>query len=384
MRIAPKIVLGFTLGMLLVLSVHAILTFRHESEIIEIDRREEGTRLAYVMALAVGLEWDRNGKEAALSLLADVSERDTDMELRWSKPLEPAIGTPTVTSPEGHTKIYSDMLFSSRTIPVGDDPSSNRYGVIQVGQSLSADRVHVRALVFQLGKAVLLVLFINALMVTLLSRRWIERPVAKLLVMASEVGNGNFEARSSLTRRSGIEFSQLSDALNSMAARLAEIERARDRETKIRMDTESQLRHAERLTTMGKLASGVAHEIGTPLNVITGHADMIRRGQVAGDDVQKSAETISAHAGRITKIVKQMLGYVRRKDLQKADTDISSLTAQVLTFLSPFARKHDVELSLASPTNSENQMAVVDPGQIEQVLINIVTNAIQAPPLVEV
>ncbi len=367
--------------MLLVLAAHAAITFQRETSVLELDRRQEGERLGHVMALAVGREWDRNGRQAALALLDDVNALDADVKLRWLAPDDAsAIGAAALSSQPvsvlRRDAASREVLHSYVSIvPAGDLPGRAR-GVIDVTQELTDERARVRGLLASLGLAVAVILAINAVLATLLSNRWVRRPVAKLFSMAQHVGGGDFSERVSLTKKSGLEFSMLGGALNEMAGKLEDTQAAREYEEQRRRQTEAQLRHAERLTTVGKLASGVAHEMGTPLNVIMGHADMIRRHQVAGSEAIDSAETIAANARRITRIIEQLLGFARRSGPERSETDLSELSRDTLLLLDSFAKKRGVTL-LCRGTDVP-QKALVDQNQLQQVLINLITNGVQS------
>ncbi len=383
MRIATKLVVGSTVGMLFVLTIHAILTFRREMSVIDADRRQEGQRLAHAMSLAVGLEWDQAGKEEALALLNDVATRDSDVQMRWVDMKTPNVPRKSERVDSAAFTTFEengdsqDVLHSYAEVRDSAHPTASTRGAIQITQVLSDEKVRVQESLMQLAFAVLIILLINAVLATLLSRRWVQRPVAKLLVMAENVGNGEFSTRATLTRRSGREFSELGSALNIMASRLQEIHTAREEEYQRRIASEAQLQHAERLITVGKLASGVAHEIGTPLNVITGHADMIRRNQVDAVGAVKSAEVIGAHAGRITNIIKQLLRFSRRSGPERAEVDLAELSKQASeSMLSAYAHKRGV--TLKTHGLDEPHLAFVDATQMQQVVSNLVMNGIQA------
>src|SRR5205085_2806995 len=79
-----------------------------------------------------------------------------------------------------------------------------------------------------------------------------------------------------------------------------------------------QLRHADRLATVGQLASGVAHEHGTPLNVVTGRAQMIANGELAGAEVTESAMIIHEQGKRMAQIVRQLLDFARTRSVSSA------------------------------------------------------------------
>ena len=375
MRIATKLMAGSTAGMLLVLAVHAFVTFRRESDVIEADSRGEGERLAHAMALAMAREWDLDGQVAAESMIVDVDRRYAELQFRWVSAQEAgaALSSEVGLSLSSNRAVSihdGDLLSSFYQVPAGADR-----GLVSVTQDLSADRVRVRSSILNLGFAVVAILLLNALLAVFLSRRWVARPLEKLFEMARRVGAGELEKRVTFSRSAVGEFVELGSAMNEMAEQLETGRSEREAAEQRRIETEAQLRHAERLTTVGRLASGVAHEIGTPLNVITGNAAMITRGQVDDAGAKKSATTIATHADRITSIVKQLLGFARRSGPVKANVDVAQLCRDTLILLRPFARKRRVEL--VGP-ETEPQLALVDSNQIKQVVTNLVMNGVQA------
>ena len=85
-----------------------------------------------------------------------------------------------------------------------------------------------------------------------------------------------------------------------------------EKERALRETAVAQLRHAERLNVIGKLAAGIAHELGTPLSIVGGHAQMIAGGEVTGEAALASARSIDAEATRMSAIVRQLLDFARR------------------------------------------------------------------------
>jgi signal transduction histidine kinase len=137
----------------------------------------------------------------------------------------------------------------------------------------------------------------------------------------------------------------LEGALFIVFAHLFAALRARVRmESEWRLDALNQLRHAERLTTIGKLASGVAHEIGTPLNVISGHAELLVAGRIDPDDVKNSGKNLLEQSERVTTIVRQLLDFARRGGTRVEMTDIKELVTSTGKLLESTARKAGVEI----------------------------------------
>lgn len=148
-------------------------------------------------------------------------------------------------------------------------------------------------------------------------------------------------------------------------------------EVKERESIVVQLRHADRLNTVGKLASGIAHELGTPLNVVSGRASLIASRRVEGEDACKSAEVIMQQADRMTAIIKNLLAFARRGGVRKTAVDLNRLVRETVSLLEPLAKKQGVELVA---TSGSPLVAPVNAGEIQQVLTNLIMNAVQAMP----
>jgi two-component system, NtrC family, sensor kinase len=166
--------------------------------------------------------------------------------------------------------------------------------------------------------------------------------------------------------------------MNLMCDELARARETVAAETAGRIAALEQLRHADRLATVGKLSSGIAHELGTPLNVVSGRAKMIASGETAGPETAENARIIVSQAERMTKIIRQLLDFARRRQPQKEPTDLHAIVRQTLSLMRTIADKHKVSLETAG--DAVPALAEVDGGQIQQALANLVLNGIQAMP----
>jgi len=165
------------------------------------------------------------------------------------------------------------------------------------------------------------------------------------------------------------ELGELANEINLMCERLAEEQDARARATE-------QLRHADRLTTVGKLASGLAHELGTPLNVVSGRSKLIADREVEGQDVVDSARIVAEQADRMTALIRQLLDFARPRALRPAPLNITTLAGRVCQLVATIARKANVKL--IPPAPDESLRLEADDGQLTQVLTNLIVNAIQS------
>jgi signal transduction histidine kinase len=189
----------------------------------------------------------------------------------------------------------------------------------------------------------------------------VARPVRALVAMSKRIARGDLSTRLHLRQKD--ELTTMAQAMNAMSAQLE--------------SALEQLRHAERLGTVGKLAAGVAHELGTPLNVVGGSARMIASGELEGDEALEAARTIQQQTQGMSAIIRQLLDFARRRSPEKAQLDLGEVTERTLDLLRPLAEKRGVQLQLE---RSDGAVAEIDPGQIGQVITNLVMNAIQALP----
>ena len=163
-----------------------------------------------------------------------------------------------------------------------------------------------------------------------------------------------------------------------MCQQLAQSQGKIREETATRIAAMEQLRHADRLKTVGRMASGIAHELGTPLSVVAGRAGLIGSGKLTADEVAQSAAAIKAESDKMTKIIRQLLDFARASTPHKAAVDLRQVVGQTVDLLRPLAEKRNVELRLAA--GGDPAVAEIDAGQIQQVLTNLIVNAVEAMP----
>jgi signal transduction histidine kinase len=139
-----------------------------------------------------------------------------------------------------------------------------------------------------------------------------------------------------------------------------------------------QIRHADRLTTVGHLAAGIAHELGTPLSVTSARAELIATTDLPRNEVVHSARVIVEQADRMAGIMRQLLDFSRRGIGRRVDLDLREVVTTTLDLLSGIANKAKVEISYQP--GEEPVPVYVDKNSMQQALINIVLNGVQAMP----
>ena len=144
-----------------------------------------------------------------------------------------------------------------------------------------------------------------------------------------------------------------------------------------RQRLEHELRQAQRLEAIGRLAGGVAHDFNNILTVILGRAEEVASDDRVPGDLRDAVSDLSQNAQRATALTRQLLAFSRRQAIEVRDVDLNSVVANVTRLL------HRVlgEDIVVTFTYSEQPLAVrADPGMIEQVLLNLAVNARDAMP----
>jgi signal transduction histidine kinase len=139
----------------------------------------------------------------------------------------------------------------------------------------------------------------------------------------------------------------------------------------------AQLRHSERLNVLGTLSAGVAHEIGTPLNVITLSAQRLTDPLIARTRAGQLVDMIVAQATKIGAIVQHLLEFGRRAASERAEVDLCELAQRSVELVATAARRYHCQVDVTSQTPARVR---ANAAELEQVISNLVLNAMQAMP----
>jgi signal transduction histidine kinase len=138
----------------------------------------------------------------------------------------------------------------------------------------------------------------------------------------------------------------------------------------------SQLVRAEKLATVGVLAAGIAHEIGTPLGIVRGRAERIGSKLGPEHPLTPGAQTIVEEIDRISRIIRELLDYSRLAKASTISVSLDGVAANVMELLAVEARSREVSLFLDLAPRVPPVAA--DPDQLQQVLVNLVMNGLHA------
>jgi two-component system NtrC family sensor kinase len=369
MKIIPKLTLALVAGTCLILALNGFFRVRREVAFFESDRLRDHEMIGRTLGASVAAVWKSEGELPALQSIEAVNEHFTRIQVRWRVDTSSAklhiSPEALAATPSGQPITRVDRTDAGNPhwytyVPLAVD--GKRRGAIELSELAAVEHQFTRNVLMDTMIATLALVFMSALVSFAMGQWLVGAPVRALAEKARRIGLGDFSGPIELTQRD--ELSDLAREMNGMCERLSA--------------TLDQLRHADRLATVGKLASGIAHELGTPLNVVSARAGMIASGDTSPEESQDYARVIVGATERMTKIIRQLLQFVRRSGPQKALHDLRQLAADTLELLRPLADKSSVQLEMA-PSDSDATI-LVDSGQVQQVVTNLVMNAIQAMP----
>ncbi|HTN91212.1 MAG TPA: HAMP domain-containing sensor histidine kinase [Sorangium sp.] len=386
MKLARKLTLALVFGVFLVLALSAYTQIRREASVFESDVQRDHHTMGRALAAAVMEVWRAEGSARALRLVTDANEREQQVNIRWvwldgqtTEAHRPRLA-PELLLPAASGRVVvrripdedADLLVTCVPVPVPGD----RAGALELSESLAGARRYIRSMILSTAITTGALTLVCGLLTTCLGVWLVGRPMRTLIDQARRIGAGDLSGRLSL--RQADEIGELGREMNAMCDRLAAANQKLESEAAARIAALQQLRHAERLATVGKLASGIAHELGAPLQVVTGRARMLVDGDVSGDEVPGNGQIILEQSQRMTQIIRQLLDFARRRSAEKQETALSSVIRGTFTMLKPLADKQGV--TIAEEGGAPDLMVHADADQLQQALTNVVVNAIQAMP----
>jgi two-component system NtrC family sensor kinase len=389
-----RLLLVVTIPLVLVVGVYGLVrVYREQAELLAEDRQNLAlTARAIQIAVENGLR-DRQLSDVRRLLAEMVDSQDQidrirlfDRQLRpmlVSNPLAigeevPADGLRRVIATGRPESVYQSrggqpVLYYLVPLRAPDGGTRGAMEVVRLAAGVD-QRVAAAArdVWIRLGVLLLVVTTLTGLML----QRQVLRPLAQLLGGIRRLAAGEPGPPLSVDRRD--ELGRVAEAFNETATALEAARRRLQEETERTLDLERQLRHAETLAVAGKLASSVAHEVGTPLNIVSGRAEHLLASLPADDLRRKDLEVIIAQIDRISGIIRSLLDSVRPQKPEVQPTALAEVFERLLPLLRHAAQRREVGLTASAPADLPPML--VDPNQLQQVLINVVMNAVEATP----
>jgi signal transduction histidine kinase len=211
-----------------------------------------------------------------------------------------------------------------------------------------------------------------------LLRRRVLKPLRSLLDAANQVREGDFTARANEERQD--ELGRVAHGFNFMAASLAEsyagLEQKVEERTKQLQDLQQQLIQAAKMSAVGRMLSGMAHELNNPLTVIMGNTELAKRRLVtAGGDPReiKFMENLHEQGERCRKIVANLLQFARQEAPRLEAVRLNDVVEQALGLREYELKTRNIEL--VRQFDPANTVFCADPNKIVQVVLNLLNNS---------
>ena len=216
--------------------------------------------------------------------------------------------------------------------------------------------------------------------------RTLLQPMDRLVEDVEAIAGGDFEYR--IRPVATKELQAVADSVNAMAERLiheqrslAENVRSLDETNQALVEARAQVVRAARLASTGTLASGIAHELGNPLGALLAYVDVARsRADGEGRDTDL-LDSIREEALRIDRIIRSLLDFARSRDTEPGPQDAWRVVERVRDLLETQGRLDGVDVQWAR--EKDVSRILVDPQRLEQVLVNLLLNALDAVEGVE-
>lgn len=209
--------------------------------------------------------------------------------------------------------------------------------------------------------------------------RIIVKPIHKLLKMTEEYKGGDIIPF--IDNTSSNEIGTLSRSLSVMLQKLEE----NKKELKNHIDSleeanenlkraQNEIVRSEKLASVGRLAAGVAHEIGNPIGIILGYLELLKKNNVSGDEKKDFLRRVESEITRINKIITQLLDFSRPSSGEKKECYLHELIKDTIEMLKPQPMMEEIDVKFILDAGQDNVLA--DPNKLQQVFLNIIMNAV--------
>jgi len=331
----------------------------------------------------------------AIRMGAEAEPLSAQDEQEISKPVD----SPRIFSvrQQGETRFIS----ARAGINVLDSAGPTPFGIVTVLLTFDESQSSAAELRRLMWPLMLLAIAAITLMTYFLFRHIVYKPIDSLLLGMSKAEEGDLGAEVEpaapdeiglltsrfnrmlgrirhMTEQLSLDQRRLEDRVSEATGEIAERKEQLEEANLRLFEMQRQLTQLERLAAAGQLAAQFAHEVGTPLNLISGHVQLLRAR--AGDErMIKRLDVIAGQIERIAQIVRSMLDSTRRPRPQLEAVDLNDLLERILDATQPTLVARNVELK----TNMCEDLPSIqaDSDQLQQVFINLINNSLDAMPL---
>ncbi|MEN3336060.1 MAG: two-component system, NtrC family, sensor kinase [Blastocatellia bacterium] len=292
------------------------------------------------------------------------------------------------------------LITARAAINVPESGGPTQLGAVSVLLDFDEKESSAAALRRLIWPLMLLAIIAITLMTYFLFRHIVYKPIDSLLLAMSKAEAGNLAAEA--PTQAPDEIGLLTSRFNRMLSRIRQMTEQLNLEQRVLevrvkeataeiaerkeqledanlelFEMQRQLTQLERLAAAGQLAAQFAHEVGTPLNLISGHVQLLRA-RTTDERAIKRLDVIAGQIERITNIVRSMLASTRRPQPQFELVDLNALLTRILDATQPTLVARNVEL--ITEMSEGLPIVAADADQLQQVFINLINNSLDAMP----
>jgi two-component system NtrC family sensor kinase len=260
-------------------------------------------------------------------------------------------------------------------------------GVLDIGMSLDDVDKDIEGAQNKMILFAVVAFLVISVAIGLSIKRYVTRPVRELVTGTRKIAQGDLGYH--ISAGTGGEIAELASSFNQMTSDLKKadeklvdwgktLEQKVQQRTDELIKTENQLIRSDKVASLGKLAAGVAHEINSPLTGILTYSSLLLQAKPEGDPDKEDLEVIVNETHRCKNIVKGLLDFARQTEPHKTLSDINEVVQKSIDLISHQAGLQSVKIEKKVTPGIPKLM--IDIGQIQQVFINILLNAIEAMP----
>lgn len=391
MRLGTRLLLPLLAVVTAVMLLYAIWAIQQRESTVAAESRRE----AHAYAVALSLAMEAAFRDPARSDVQDIIDRISLERTVFAVIVYDAAGRPIYTSGPLAFGAAAPIDTVRRVLAGGEDaaverdiddqpvysvlrpisdPSGQVVGAFEVAQPLSSLQIELARTRQRFVLNTLTLLLAVTFVILVLVRVLVGKPLERFVAAARALGRGELAHRIDAPARDG-ELADLASEFNRMAARIENAQLDLVRESEERVALERRLRETEKLAAVGNLAAGLAHEIGAPLHVIRGRAEMVLQKGPISDAERRNLGIIIQQIDRITVIVRNLLSYARRREPKIEDLNLAAVVGGAAELLENEFAKSDIAFEWHGP---ETLPVSGDRDQLHQVFVNLFLNAVHA------
>jgi two-component system, NtrC family, sensor kinase len=264
-------------------------------------------------------------------------------------------------------------------------PDQKVLGVLDIGMSLADVDKDITGARNKMTVFAIIAFLVISVTISISINRYVTRPVRELVKGTKKIAEGDLDY--SIPIRTEGEIGQLASSFNQMTLDLRKLDEkllewGKTLEQKVEQRTEelrqaqNQLIQSEKSASLGKLAAGVAHEINSPLTGILTYSSLLLKAKEVGDPEKEDLEVIVNEADRCKRIIKGLLDFARQTEPAKTLCDVNEVIDKSINLISHQASMQNVKIE--KKIKADLPKIMIDAGQIQQVFMNILLNAVEA------